>query len=140
MAIEVIRDAYVSINAVDLSDHVASVTFNQSLELQDATVMGDTAMRRLSGGIQDATAEIEFRQDFASSKVDATIYPLLGVQTAIKIRKSKTDAISATNPEYQVNGMLGEYSPVGGGVGEVHNTSITFSISDGVAVVRDVTP
>lgn len=140
MAIEVLRDAFISINAVDLSDHVSSVTFNQSLELLTATVMGDTGQRRLSSGIQDAKAEIEFRQDFAASKVDATIYPLLGVQTAIKIRKSKTDAISATNPEYQFNGMMGEYTPVGGGVGEVHNTSVTFELSDGVAPVRDVTP
>lgn len=140
MAIEVLRDAFVSINAVDLSDHVSSVTLPISYEAQDATVMGDTAMRRLSGGIQEASVEIEFRQDFATSKVDATLNALLGVQTAIKVRKSKTDAISATNPEYQFNGTLFEYTPVGGGVGELHNTSVTFQISDGVAVVRDVTP
>jgi len=140
MAIEVLRDAFVSINAVDLSDHVSSVKMNMSYDAQEATVMGDTARRRLSGGIMEAGVEIEFRQDFASSKVDATLNGLLGVQTAIKVRKSKTDAISATNPEFQFNGIMFEYSPVGGGVGEVHNTSVKFDVSDGAAVVRDVTP
>lgn len=140
MAIEVLRDAFVSINSVDLSDHVSSVTVNLSYEGQDATVMGDTARRRISGGIQEATVEIEFRQDFASSKVDATLNGLLGVQTALRIRKSKTDAISATNPEFQLNGTMFEYAPITGGVGEVHNVSVTFQISDGAAVVRDTTP
>lgn len=139
MPVEVLRDAFVSINAVDLSDHVSSVTLNTSKEIQESTVMGDTARRRISG-LGDATAEIEFRQDFDAAKVDATLWPLLGVQTALRIRKSKTDPISATNPEYQLNGMMGEYQPVGGGVGEVHNTSASFQLSDGVMVVRDVTP
>jgi len=140
MGIEVIRDAFVSINGVDLSDHVESVTFKASVGLQEATVMGDTGVRRLSSGIQDAMLDVNFRQDFAASKVDATLWPLLGVQTALKVRKSKTDAIAATNPEYQFNGMMAEYPAIGGSVGDVHNASVSFELSDGVAPVRDTTP
>lgn len=138
--IEVLRDAFVNVNGVELSNHVASVTYTGSVGLQDATVMGDAGRRRLSDGIQDANLEIEFRQDFDAAQVDATLNGLLGVQTPLRVRKSRTDAISATNPEYQFSGMMAEYSPVGGGVGEVHNTSVTFQLSSGLAPVRDVTP
>ena len=135
MAIEILKDAFVSINAVDLSDHVESVELPDSVELQDATVMGDTARRRL-GGLRDWTLTVNWRQDFAAAKVDATLQPLIGVETAIKVRKSKTDAISATNPEYQGNGMLEELPLVAGAVGEVHNVSTAFRCSDGVALIR----
>lgn len=139
MPIEVLKDASVFINAVDLSDHVESVTVNYSVDVQEATVMGDAGKRRISG-LKDWSAEISFRQDFDAAKVEATIWPLVGVQTAIRIRKSKTDVISATNPEYQGNGIIGELPVIGGSVGEVHNTSVTVSGSDGLALVRDITP
>jgi hypothetical protein len=139
MPIEVLKDAAVFINAVDLSNHVESVTLSYSNDVQEATVMGDAGKRRIPG-LKDWSAEISFRQDFDAASVEATIWPLLGVQTAIRIRKSKTDAISATNPEYQGNGIIGELPLVSGSVGEVHNTSVTVSGSDGVGLIRDITP
>ncbi len=139
MPIEVLKDAFVVINAVDLSDHVASVNLSYSAAILETPVMGDAAQRRIVG-LKDCSAEIEFRQDFDAAKVDATLFPLVGVSTALRIRKSKTDAISATNPEYQFNGILGELPLVSGSVGEVHNVSVTFANADGAALVRDITP
>lgn len=135
---EVLVDAFVSVNAVDLSDHAASVTVTTSEDLQEATVMGDTGKRRLSSKIRDAQIEIEFRQDYDAAKVDATLAPLLGVETAVAVRKSKADGVSATNPETRINGIMAEYQPAGGAVGEVHNLSVTFQNSDGLAPVRAV--
>ena len=132
---KVLTDAFVSINGVDLSDHVQQVAINDDAELQDATAMGDAARRRL-GGLRDWTLTLDFYQDFDAAKVDATLQPLIGVQTAIKVRESKTDAISATNPEYQGNGMLESYPIVAGSVGETHTVSVTFRGSDGVALIR----
>jgi hypothetical protein len=139
MAEFVLTDAFVSVNAVDLSDHVKSVTVKYSAELQDATVMGNAGRRKLAG-LKDWSIDVEFDQDFASAKVDATLYSLVGVETALKVRASKTGAISATNPEFQGNGMLESYSPVAGSIGDVLRTSVTFQGSDGVALIRDVTP
>lgn len=135
MGIEVLKDASVLINTVDLSDHVSQVTIEDGVELQDASAMGDAARRRLAG-LRDWTLTLDFFQDFDAAKVDATLQPLIGVQTAIKVRKSKTDVIGATNPEYQGNGMLEGYPIVAGGVGETHTVSVTFRCSDGVALIR----
>ena len=138
MSVEILTDAYVSINAVDLSDHVKSATLTPSVTLKDVTAMGDVAVRKLAG-LKDAKLSVTFYNDWASGKVDATVWGVYGVQTALKFRKSKTDAISATNPEYQFNGMWSEY-PIAAEVGNEALTTITFELSDGAALVRDVTP
>lgn len=139
MGIQILSDAFCSINTVDLSDHVESVTINDSSEVKEARVMGDVAVRRLSG-LKDWSMTVTFRQDYDASKVDATIQPLIGgAPFAVKVRKSKIDAIAATNPEYQGNGLIdGDYPVVAGDVGEVHNTSITIIGADGVALIRAV--
>ena len=137
MAIEVLTDAFVSINAVDLSDHIREVRIDDGAELPTATAMGDKGIRRL-GGLRDWSAVFEFYQDFDAAKVDATLDPLIAVQTALKVRKSKTDAISATNPEYQGNGMIESLPLVAGSVGEEHTISVTMRGSDSVALIRAV--
>lgn len=139
MPIEVLKDAFISINAVDLSDHCEAVTVEAPFEILEALRMGDVGTFRIAG-IEDASVALTFLQDFDAAKVDATLWPLRGVETAIKVRKSKTDAISATNPEFQMNGMLGPYSPIDGSMGQVHKTSPTFVNSDGAAMLRDITP
>ena len=58
----VFTDAKVVVNAVDLSDHVESVTLEYKAELQDDTNMGDTTRTRL-GGLKDWSVSINFRQD-----------------------------------------------------------------------------
>ncbi len=139
MANIVLKDAYVMINAVDLSDHVKSVTLNYKAELQDDTAMGDDGRSRL-GGLLDWDADVEFYQDYAASKVDATLFPLVGAAAfAVKIRPT-SGAISATNPEYQGNGVLENYQPVAGAVGENAMTPCKILGGDGSVLVRDVTP
>lgn len=139
MSIKVLVDAKVLINAVDLSDHVESVTISDSAEVKEARVMGDAGVRRLSG-LRDWSMVIAMRQDFNAAKVDATIQPLIGgAQFAVAVREDKTAAIGATNPEYQGNGLIdGDYGAIGGEVGEVHNVSINIVGADGVALIRAV--
>jgi hypothetical protein len=139
MPTEVLKDAFVNINGVDLSDHVKTSKVTYSVELQDASAMGNVAKAR-KPGLFDAGGEFELYQDYDAAKVDATIFPIVGVQVPIRVRKSKTDAISATNPEYQWNGIVESYPPLGGGVGEMHMTTITIPASDGVKLIRDTTP
>jgi hypothetical protein len=135
MTVKVLSDALVVVNAVDLSDHVESVEINDSVNLQEANAMGQTGSRRLAG-LRDWEATITFFQDYDAAKVDATLQPLIGVQTAIRVRESATSAIGATNPEYQGNGMLESLPAVAGAVDGVHKLSVTFRCSDGVALVR----
>jgi hypothetical protein len=137
----VLSDAFISINGVDLSDQVESVEITHARALKEFTTMGKAGIVR-KAGLYDWSARITFFQNFDAAKVDATLFPLVGVQTALRIRSVNGAAISATNPEYQGNGMMAEYPILGGEtVGEPGKASgVTFVMSDGVALVRDTTP
>lgn len=143
MGKQVLKDASIIINSVDLSDHVESVEATYSEALQRATAMGDTGEARLSSGIGDWSLQVNFYQDYDSAKVEATLFPLVGNASSFPVtwRKSKTDAISATNPEYQGSGLIdGDLPLMGGSVGDVNQASVTFASADGVRLIRDVTP
>jgi len=138
---ETLADAFIEINGVDLSDHVETVELNYSEELKIATAMGHTGVKRLPSGIGDWSLTPNFFQDYDAAKVDATLFPLVGAAAfSMKFRKSKTDAISATNPEYQGNGMIDGDLPLGNAaVGDVNMASVTFVSADGVRLIRDIT-
>jgi hypothetical protein len=116
MANVVLTNAFVSLNSVNLSALVRSVTLNYAAQLQDDTAMGDTAVSRI-GGLKDWSLEVEFFQDYDANKVDATLFSLVGSTFAVEVRHSAANA-SATNPKYTGTGILESYQPVGGAVGE----------------------
>jgi hypothetical protein len=116
MANVVFTNAFVSLNAVNLSAFVRSVTLNYAAELQDDTAMGDSARSRI-GGLKDWSIQIEFFQSYAAGAVDATLFNLVGSTFAVEVRHSAA-AASATNPKYTGTGILESYQPVGGAVGE----------------------
>lgn len=129
MAKFVLKNAFVSLNAVDLSDHVESVNVNFTGDTPESTSMGDDAIRRLPS-LKDASLEITFRQDFAAANVDATMFPLLGAAAfAIELRPD-AGAVSATNPKWTGNALLQTYSPIGGTVGDVAAAPVTIVADD----------
>lgn len=122
----VFTDAYVLINAVDLSDHVKSVRLTYGSELQEDTAMGDDTKSSASG-LKDWTIEIEFYQDYAAGKVDATLFPLVGgAAVAFELRDDKSEVVGVNNPKFTGTGVVESYQPVGGSVGEMAMTSATL--------------
>jgi len=75
MARLVLTNAYITINAVNLSDHIASVTLTTNDDVVETTAFGSTARTRVAG-LGDNSVAIEFHQDYAAANVEATIYPL----------------------------------------------------------------
>ena len=126
MAKFVLTDADVTINAVNLSDHVESLTINYGAETPDMTSMQDITRRRLPGLI-DWTVDVTFRSDFAAANVDDTLFPLVGAAaTALTIRPTSA-VVSATNPEFQGNVLVGTYNPLAGTVGDTSNSTVTLT-------------
>lgn len=135
----VLTNAEVLINGVDHSDHIKTVKINYSAELQEATAMGNLSKAR-KGGLKDWSAEFEAYNDYAAAKIDASIFPIVGTQVALAVKPDKGAAISATNPQYQGNGIIDSYPPITGGVGEMLMAPFTMQGSDGVPLIRDITP
>lgn len=134
MAHFVLKDAMVLLGAVDLSDHVRSVTINYSAELIEDTAMSDVSRSRVAG-LKDWSATVEFAQDEAGSEVADTIFALVGVAGTFECRPTSA-ARSATNPGYNGTGIIESYNPVSGSVGTLATTSITIQGSNGVALLR----
>jgi len=126
MATIVMYNAYVSIAGVDLSDHVRSLTLDAGQNLVDDTAMGDTFVSN-AAGLATWSVTIEFLQDYASSKVDATLEGELGLaNTTALIFFPSGSSIGSTNPKYSGTGILESYNPIAGSVGDQAMASATF--------------
>jgi|DEB0MinimDraft_4_1074332.scaffolds.fasta_scaffold12878_2 hypothetical protein len=124
MATFVLTDASVTINSVDLSDHVRSVTMSYEAESVDDTNMADTT-RINTGGLLNYSVEVEFSQDFAANEVDATLFSLVGSTTTVII-KPTSSAVSSTNPSFSGTMLLTSYTPVTGTVGDLATATASF--------------
>ena len=126
MAVLVLTDAVITVNSIALSDHANSVTLNYEIDSVETTAFGSTG-HKFTGGLQNNSVDIEFMQDFAASNVEASIYPLVGTTTTVKV-KPTSSATGATNPEYTLTGcFLAAHTPVGAAVGELAMTSLSFT-------------
>jgi hypothetical protein len=125
MAKIVLTDAYISVNSVVLSDYANSVTLTYEVDAVEDTAFGSGG-HTFTGGLSNLSCEIAFQQDFAASKVEATLYPLVGTKTTVKIRPTSS-AVGATNPEYTItNGFIASHTPVAAAVGEMAMTTISI--------------
>ena len=127
MAVQVLKDCTISVNGVQLESLANSVTLNYEIEQVEVTSFDGSGARKYGAGLVNMSCEIAFMQDFAASKTEATIFPLVGTTTTVVI-KPTSGAVSATNPSYTITGgYLGAHTPVAGGVGEVAMTTVTLT-------------
>lgn len=127
----VLTNAKVTINSVNLSDHIASVTLSTSNDVVETTGFSSTAARTRVAGLADNSITLEFHQDFATSNVEQTIYPLLGTTTTVVVTPVDT-TVSGTNPSYTVTALVSEWQPLSGAVGELATASVTWPISGAI--------
>jgi hypothetical protein len=129
MAKHVLRNAYVGINGVDLSDHASSVTTESTAEEIDMTSFTASGYREFAQGFKDATFTVTFFQDYASASVHQTLSPLYdsGGTFAVHFKSDKSTATSSTNPRIELGTarMFG-YTPIAGGVGEASTMDVSF--------------
>jgi len=126
MAVLALTNAYISVNGVVLSDHGNSVSVHYEIDQVETTAFGSSG-HTFTGGLQNNSIEIAFNQDYATSNVEATIYPLVGSTTTVIIKPNGATT-AATNPSYTVSGAyLAAHTPVAGKVGELVTTTLSFT-------------
>lgn len=126
MAVFVLKDAAVTVNSVDLSDYVTSLTLNYETDSVEVTAMGATG-HTFTGGLQNISLDVTFNQDFASSQVAATLDALVGSTTTVVVKPTSA-AVSATNPSYTItDAFLAATQPVAGSVGDLASMSVSFT-------------
>lgn len=141
MARIVLTNVEVTIGAVDLSNHIASVTLGSTYDVVETTAFAGgnvpNAAKTRQAGLVDNSVTFEFHQDFAAASVETTIYPLLGTVVACTV-KPLDAAVAADNPEYAFNALISEWTPLNGAVGELATASVTWPITG--VITKDVTP
>jgi hypothetical protein len=137
MAKQIIQFQKVTVNSVDLSDHVDTLTVSEKWDDNDVTGLGAVSHEHLLG-LSDPQITLDFFQDFAASEVHATLKSLAGSNTpfAIVITVDGRSSVSTTNPKFTMNALMPNYDIMNGKVGAPSTTSVTFVCGDQNGIVE----
>jgi hypothetical protein len=131
----VLTDVSVTVNAIDLSQFITSVTLSTSVDVIETTGMSSAASKTRLPGLKDNSVTLEFNQDFATGGPEITINAvgssLVGTSVPIVIKPS-SGAVGATNPSYSFTAVCSEWQNVQGSVGELSTISATWPISGAI--------
>jgi hypothetical protein len=131
MAIFLQNNVGVKINSVDLSDHITSVTLTQTFDELEVTALGDSAHKMVKG-LEASTLTLNFLNDFAAASVQATLQAAYGTTVTAVLLPVKGTAVSATNPLYTVSILVNNLTPLNGAVGDISNSSMSFTCNSTV--------
>ena len=132
MAVFLNNGVVVTVNAVDLSDHVTAVTLNRNFQELAITAMGDNGVKAVKG-LEESSVTIDFLNDTASSEVLQTLQGLWGTSTTVTLKQTSA-ATSATNPLYTMTCLINGTTDINGSVADLAVQSLTFNVS-GTTVV-----
>jgi len=121
----VATDVKVLINGLNLSDHIAQVSLEQTSDEIETTAFGTEWRQRIGGGLKDASISIDFHQDFGAGSVDATLSPLFGSIATVVVTPT-SGSVSATNPSFTGTFSVVQYSPVASSVGDLATLSVSW--------------
>lgn len=125
MAAFVITAPVITINGVDLSDHIDSVEINDETADVKTTNFGSSGNETRTGGLKSGSITISMQQDYATSKVDATLWAARGTAITVTV-KATSASTSATNPLYSGSYLVTQYKPASGKVGDLSMLSVTW--------------
>ena len=132
MAIFLSNGVVVTLNSVDLSNHVTSATINRSFDELEVTAMGDTAHKFVKG-LEASTITLDFLNDTAASNVLATLQAAWGTTVTLTLKQTSA-ATSATNPLYSTTVLVNNTTDINGAVGDISTQSITFTCNSPIVI------
>ena len=132
MAVFLNNAVVLTVNAVDLSDHVTAITINRAFDELEVTAMGDSGHKFVKG-LEASSITIDFLNDTASSEVLQTLQAVWGTSTTITVKQTSA-ATSATNPLYTMTCLVNGTTDINGGVGDLGMQSVTWNVNGTIAV------
>ena len=132
MAIYLSNGVVVTLNSVDLSNHVTSATINRQFTELSVTAMGDTAEKFVKG-LENSTITLDFLNDNLASSVLQTLQAAWGTTVTLTLKQTSA-VISAANPEYQTTVLVNNTTDINGAVGDISTQSITFTCNSPIVV------
>jgi hypothetical protein len=134
MAVYLSNGVVLTVNAVDLSNLVSSVTINRSFEELTVTAMGDSGQRYVKG-LEASSITIDFFNDPESAKTLATLNSNSVWGNNVTVTAKQTSGItSPTNPLYTMTCLINNTTPINGAVGDLSTQSVTWNVSGTIAI------
>ena len=132
MAVFLSNGVVLTVNAVDLSNHVTSVTLNRSFDELEVTAMGDSGHKFVKG-LEASSVTIDFLNDTATANVLQTLQAQCGNNATVTLKQTSA-ATSATNPLYTMTCLINNTTDINGAVGDLSTQSVTWNVSGTVAI------
>jgi hypothetical protein len=132
MAVYLSNGVSVTVDSVDLSSLVSSVTINRAFDELDVTVMGDGGARAVKG-LERSSVSIDFFNDSATNKTLQKLNSTWGQSVTVVIKQTSA-AVSAENPSYTMSCLINNLTPVNGDVASLSVQSVTWNVNGTIAV------
>ena len=132
MAVFLNNGVSVTVNSVDLSDHVTSITLNRSFDELEVTAMGDSGHKFVKG-LEASSITIDFLNDTATGEVLQTLQAAWGTSVTVVVKQSSA-AVSATNPSYTMSCLINNTTDINGAVGDLGTQSVTWNVNGTIAI------
>ena len=132
MAVFLNNGVVLTVNSVDLSDHVTAVTINRNFDELEVTAMGDSGHKFVKG-LEASSITIDFLNDTASAETLQTLQAVWGTSTTITVKQTSA-ATSATNPLYTMTCLINGTTDVSGSVADLGMQSVTFNVNGTIAI------
>jgi hypothetical protein len=132
MAVFLNNGVVLTVNSVDLSDHVTAVTINRTFDELEVTAMGDSGHKYIKG-LEASSITIDFLNDTASGEVLATLQAAWGTNVTVTVKQTSA-VTSATNPLYTMTALVNNTTDINGAVADLSTQSVTWNVSGTIAV------
>ena len=132
MSVYLANTGVLTVNSVDLSTLVTSVTINRAFDELEVTALGDSGHRFVKG-LEASSITIDFLNDSATGKTLQTLQTNWGSNVTVTFKQ--TDAATGpTNPLYTMTCLINNTTPVNGAVADLSTQSVTWNVSGTIAV------
>jgi hypothetical protein len=132
MAVYLANTGILTVNAVDLSTLVTSVTINRNFDELEVTSLGDSGHRMVKG-LEASSITIDFLNDAESQKTLQTLNTNWGSNVTVTFKQT-SGAVAATNPLYTMTCLVNNITPVNGDVSSLSSQSVTWNVSGTIAI------
>jgi hypothetical protein len=132
MAVYLSNGVVLTVNAVDLSNLVSSVTINRSFDELEVTAMGDNGHKFVKG-LEASSITIDFFNDEATAKTLQTLNSVWGTSTTVTVKQTSATT-SPTNPLYTMSCLVNNTTPINGDVASLSTQSVTWNVNGTIAI------
>ena len=132
MSVYLSNGVSVTVDSVDLSSLVSSVTINRAFDELSVTAMGDSGYRYVKG-LESSSVSIDFFNDPDTNKTLQKLNSIWGTSVTVVIKQTSA-AVGPTNPSYTMSCLINNLTPVNGAVGDLSTQSVTWNVNGTIAV------